>query len=280
MKSTSWSRFWGGSRETPRTPGRAPVLRTQLRPTASGCAVALDHGACGRSARRPARRCSPRRLPAVAVPLGDGRRHPLPPPQPVQLRRRRGALPPGLVHDEVQPADQRGPGGADGVHLRASSAARLPGPGHPRDPLGTGTDPDEDHRHGGGHPPAGGGRPRGTDRDADDPQGSRGPRRTPRGRPGPRFRPRHQPGDGGVRRLPRGRNRLGSRRHGRSRGPRRGDGRHRRRRHADRPQHPRDLRTPDRRDHRNGPRSGRFRLPRRRQPQRLRRPGPARADGG
>ncbi len=99
------------------------------------------------------------------------------------------------------------------------------------------------------------------------------------GRTGPGFGARHQSRHRGLCRIHGTGVPVGGRRHRGSRCPRPHDERPGCSGHADRAQHARHLRTPDRRGRGTGPLARRFHLHGRRQPQFLRRPRSAGADG-
>ena len=112
-----------------------------------------------------------------------------------------GPLSARLVHDEAQPAHQRG----DRAHARlravASAAARASGAGQSRAAVAPRADAEGDLRHAARHAAAGGRRARRADRHPDGAQGARQERQRAQVHPHPRLRARHQPGLGRIRRL-------------------------------------------------------------------------------
>src|SRR5919201_878111 len=95
MTSTGWRRCW-------RRWQREADLR-EIRPGAYGLLVATARVA----ARRRPRRAASRRAAAAAGARRAGGAPPLHRALDPQLRDRHGLLPARVVHDEVQPADQR-----------------------------------------------------------------------------------------------------------------------------------------------------------------------------
>src|SRR5262249_25769273 len=96
-------------RTTPARPPRVPAARRHL--AGGGLPRERPRGA-------PARQAPARHAARAAGGVRGRRDPPLLAPQPDELRRRHELLPARLVHDEVQPEDQRGHG----------AAARLPPP--------------------------------------------------------------------------------------------------------------------------------------------------------
>ena len=278
MSATPAAPEAGHQRPAPRPGRRAHPLRA-LAPRSTGLVVP-DH----RRPRAPAGRADPGRAPARgAGTAGRGVRarpggplHPAVPP--AVLGRPRG-LPARVVHHEVQPQGVRRGGRPPRAGRRAPRRPRLAHPGVAGPAGRAGGVPLRDHRHGGGHPAAGGRGRRRADRPAADAGLARRPgTAAPQGHH-PRLRPRDQPRLGDPRRLRGGhrpQRRPGLRRHG---GPGVGARRRRGRHHAHQPEHPGTLRGGHRRHRRRRPRGRGAALLRRRQPQRHPRTGPARGHG-
>ena len=119
------------------------------------------------------------RIPAAArraTPPGAARaerargRPPLRQPVAAQLRGRHGLLPARLVHDEVQPQAERVGRAAARLRGPAPDGARRGRPGHAPAAVRARGAAGRDQRHGRGHAPAGGRRPRRADRHPDDPR--------------------------------------------------------------------------------------------------------------
>src|SRR5206468_638069 len=180
---------------------RQPRLGARL----SGARVLLAAG--GRRAGPAAGRAAAQEVPArrgtgAAGSLGVRRRAALLAAVADELWPRHALLSARLVHDEVQPEDQRGHG--SGARLRAASPADATG-GRPRGAAAHARprrDARRDRRHGRRLAAAGGGRAGRVRRRADDPRLSRLARREADEGPHPRLRARHQPrvdGDRGLR---------------------------------------------------------------------------------
>ena len=206
--------------------------------------------------------------------VGGRRRPALHPPLAEEHLDRREPLPARVVHDEAQPADQRGD--------RAARRLRRRPPVHPRAPLPGGAradgpprgGPHRPHRVRARHAPALRRRQRRADRLPDDPRRPREGRRPEEVRPRPRLGPRHEPRHGALRRLRGEGARLHAAGDPRPRRAREEDDRRGRRRDDHGAEHARRLRGEHPRDHPDRPREGRLRLPRRGELQRLRREGP------
>ena len=198
-----------------------------------------------------------------------GRGAPLHADLAVELRDRPGLLPARLVHDEVQPAGQRGRGAAARLCQSASVPAGRRWPrGRCELHLGAGAVPGGDQRAGPRHAPPLGRGARRADRRHDDPglppvQGEPAAED-----PHPRVGPRDQPGQLGALRVPGRDDQVGPAGGGGAAGGGRGHGRPGGGHHDHQPQHAGPLRGAHRRDRRDRPRQGRPGLLRRRQPER------------
>ena len=107
----------------------------------------------------------------------------------------------GLLHHEVQPADQRAGGAHRRAGLGASLSAGSAGAGLHGSDGGAGSGAGGNHRHGRGHAAAGGGRARRADRHPADPRAAGKARQPAEEDSDSRFGARHQSGDGRDRRL-------------------------------------------------------------------------------
>ena len=151
-----------------------------------------------RSARRGQRARGDRRLPRSQR---SGGHPPLHAPLHLELRHRLRHVSAGLLHHEVQPADQRAGGAHRRPRLGASVSAGIAGAGLHGSDGDAGSGAGRDHRHGRGHAAARRRRARRADRHPADPRAARKARQPAQEDPDSGFGARHQPGHRRHRRL-------------------------------------------------------------------------------